>query len=68
VAKQILNYIYMFYNIIENFVELFLSSVSCIFYNTTFKVWPHIRKKKKCNVQNKTNKLFFIFNYFLIFN
>jgi Mn2+/Fe2+ NRAMP family transporter len=25
------------------------------------------KKKKKCNVQNETNKLFFIFNYFLFF-
>jgi hypothetical protein len=36
VTKQIVSYIYMFYNIIENFVELFHSSVSCILCSIFF--------------------------------
>jgi hypothetical protein len=35
-AKQILSYIYMFYNIIKKFVELFPYFVSCILCSTLF--------------------------------
>ena len=36
VTKQIVSYIYMLYNIIENFVELFPYFVSCILRSTLF--------------------------------